>query len=759
MNSTAIKVSHLTKIYKLYDKPVDRLKESLHPLKKQYHKEFYALNDINFEIKKGETVGIIGKNGAGKSTLLKIITGVLTPTSGSVHVNGRIASLLELGAGFNPEYTGVENIYFQGSLMGYTREEMEVKVDDIVQFADIGDFVHQPVKMYSSGMFARLAFAVAINVDPDVLIVDEALSVGDMYFQQKCMDKINSMRSRKMTLLFVSHSIGQVKKICEKAVFIENGTVIAEGESQKVCDLYLNKSSNITDEEKEKALLKAESNEQDVLNLISSENAKKYFREDLEFINKYSERSGGKEIEFTALDIYDENNRLITELTTFDKIKVIASYITNKDINKGTAVGLLCRDTNGNDMFALNSNHAEIVLDEISAYTKGIIMWEFSFPLLRGLNAQYTFSIGIKPEAYSDYYFDRIFNALIFTVNNPKIAYENAGLVYVQNKLHLLKFEDSQNELYKIDKKYFLKDETNKKYLFKKLVKMIEIEPHSYCNRTCWFCPNSYIDRKRNIQFLDKDLLENLLNDLKSIDYSEMITFTRYSEPFGNKIFFETLYKVSEILPQAFLHTNTNGDFLNNETLLLAYESGLRSLNIQIYLDKNEEFNFEIINKKALEIMNKLSDVNFKESIIKNDWIEYPCEYKNMNIRMYSRDFNENGINRSDIVFENNNKVLRYSPCLLPFTDIYIDFNGKIVPCCHIRSDNDKHKEYVVGDLNTEPLFDIYFSDKMIAWRKKLFNYNLKNFEPCKNCNFREIGFEEEKINYVSTVNLELNND
>ena len=217
MPNTAIKVSHLTKVYKLYDKPIDRLKESLHPLKKKYHKDFYALNDVSFEIKKGETVGIIGKNGAGKSTLLKIITGVLTPSSGHVHVNGRIASLLELGAGFNPEYTGIENIYLQGTLMGYTKEEMEAKIDEILTFADIGDFVYQPVKSYSSGMFARLAFAVAINVEPDILIVDEALSVGDMYFQQKCMDKINTMRSRKMTLLFVSHSIGQVKKICEKA--------------------------------------------------------------------------------------------------------------------------------------------------------------------------------------------------------------------------------------------------------------------------------------------------------------------------------------------------------------------------------------------------------------------------------------------------------------------------------------------------------------------------------------------------------------
>lgn len=239
MNNTAIKVSHLTKVYKLYDKPIDRLKEALHPLKKQYHKDFYALSDVSFEIQKGETVGIIGKNGAGKSTLLKIITGVLTPTSGSVHVNGRIASLLELGAGFNPEYTGIENIYFLGSLMGYTREEMEAKVDDIIQFADIGDFVHQPVKMYSSGMFARLAFAVNINVNPDILIVDEALSVGDTAFQRKCFAKMEEIRSKGATILFVSHSEGSIVALCSRAIWISNGQQIIDGTPKLVTGLYM----------------------------------------------------------------------------------------------------------------------------------------------------------------------------------------------------------------------------------------------------------------------------------------------------------------------------------------------------------------------------------------------------------------------------------------------------------------------------------------------------------------------------------------
>ena len=238
MPNTAIKVSHLTKVYKLYEKPIDRLKESLHPLKKQYHKDFYALNDVSFEIKKGETVGIIGKNGAGKSTLLKIITGVLTPSSGHVHVNGRIASLLELGAGFNPEYTGIENIYLQGTLMGYSKEEMEVKIDEILAFADIGDFVHQPVKSYSSGMFARLAFAVAINVEPDILIVDEALSVGDANFQLKCLNRMNELRISGVTILFVSHDTYSVKALCNRALFIKNGVMQAYGTSIDVVHLY-----------------------------------------------------------------------------------------------------------------------------------------------------------------------------------------------------------------------------------------------------------------------------------------------------------------------------------------------------------------------------------------------------------------------------------------------------------------------------------------------------------------------------------------
>jgi len=235
----AIRIGCLSKIYKLYDRSIDRLKESLHPLRRSYHHDFFALKDVSFEIRKGETFGIIGKNGSGKSTLLKIIAGVLTPSAGTLEVNGKVSALLELGIGFNPDMTGLENIYFSGTIMGYSREEMDAKVDDIQAFADIGDFIHQPVKTYSSGMFVRLAFAVATKVDPEILVVDEALSVGDIFFQSKCTLLMKKMINNGVTLLFVSHDTSAVTNLCRRAIYLENGMVKTKGEAISVTDQYL----------------------------------------------------------------------------------------------------------------------------------------------------------------------------------------------------------------------------------------------------------------------------------------------------------------------------------------------------------------------------------------------------------------------------------------------------------------------------------------------------------------------------------------
>lgn len=217
-----INVNHVKKIYSLYENKKDRFKEAFSITGKKYHKDFYALNDINFSIQKGECVGIIGLNGSGKSTLLKILTGVLTQSDGNVEIRGKVSALLELGAGFNPEYTGFENIYLNAMIMGFSKKETDEKLQDILDFADIGDFINQPVKVYSSGMFVRLAFAIAINVEPDILIVDEALSVGDVFFQQKCYKKIKELAG-KSTVLIVSHDLNAMTKFCKRIIVMNKG--------------------------------------------------------------------------------------------------------------------------------------------------------------------------------------------------------------------------------------------------------------------------------------------------------------------------------------------------------------------------------------------------------------------------------------------------------------------------------------------------------------------------------------------------------
>ncbi len=234
----AIRVKNLSKVYKLYAKASDRLKEALHLGKACRHTDHHALENVNFEVYKGETVGIIGTNGSGKSTVLKIITGVLTPTAGQVVVDGRISALLELGAGFNMEYTGIENIYLNGTMIGFSRQEIEKKLPAILEFADIGDFVYQPVKTYSSGMFVRLAFALSINIEPEILIVDEALSVGDVFFQAKCYHKFEEFKEMGKTILFVSHDLSSIAKYCDRVVVLDRGHKAGEGPARDMIDVY-----------------------------------------------------------------------------------------------------------------------------------------------------------------------------------------------------------------------------------------------------------------------------------------------------------------------------------------------------------------------------------------------------------------------------------------------------------------------------------------------------------------------------------------
>ena len=238
MDELAIRVEDVSKVYRLYNRPSERLFDALGLAGKGRFKEHRALDHVTFDVKKGETVGIIGTNGSGKSTILKIITGVLSPTSGEVEIDGRISALLELGAGFNMEYTGIENVYLNGMMMGFSREEMDARLDDILKFADIGEFVNQPCKTYSSGMFVRLAFAVAINIDPEILIVDEALSVGDVFFQAKCYHKFEEFKKMGKTIVFVSHDLSSISKYCDRVYLLNQGNILGEGSPKAMIDTY-----------------------------------------------------------------------------------------------------------------------------------------------------------------------------------------------------------------------------------------------------------------------------------------------------------------------------------------------------------------------------------------------------------------------------------------------------------------------------------------------------------------------------------------
>jgi len=249
--SEIIQVKGLTKVYRLYERPSDRVKEAFSVSHRSYHSDFYALDDVNLTIIKGETVGIIGRNGSGKSTLLKILTGVTSPTKGSVKVEGRVAALLELGAGLNMEMTGIDNIYLNGTINGLTKAQVDERLDSIIEFADIGDFIRQPVKTYSSGMFVRLAFAMAIHIDPDILIVDEALSVGDIFFQMKCYRKFEEFKRKGKTILFVTHDTSSVLKYCDRALVLHEGKKLAEGSPKDMVDLYKKVEVNLHDKKEE----------------------------------------------------------------------------------------------------------------------------------------------------------------------------------------------------------------------------------------------------------------------------------------------------------------------------------------------------------------------------------------------------------------------------------------------------------------------------------------------------------------------------
>lgn len=344
----AIRVNSLSKIYRLYDSPMDRFKEALHPKRKKYHRDFYALKNVSFEVNKGETIGIIGQNGSGKSTLLKILAGVLTPSSGTVSVNGKISSLLELGMGFNPELTGIENVYFNGTLLGFTKEEIDEKLDDILAFADIGDFVHQPVKTYSSGMYVRLAFAVAIQVEPDILIVDEALSVGDAIFQVRSMNKMLSFVASGKTIFFVSHDTTAIKTLCNTSILLDSGQILKQSEASSVVDYYNNMVLNNLHCGEEDLLAPAEDN-----SINSSRQSNWFFDDENPPILGLNSINTGT-VELLSIHVLNSKNQKVETVTSEDDIKIIWKIRALKEI-KEPHYGFIIKNRLGVSAFETNT--------------------------------------------------------------------------------------------------------------------------------------------------------------------------------------------------------------------------------------------------------------------------------------------------------------------------------------------------------------------------------------------------------------------
>lgn len=391
---SVIGLQNLSKVYKLYDNPIDRLKEAFHPFGRKYHHNFHALRDVNLSVARGEVVGIVGVNGSGKSTLLQIITGVLTPTTGSVMVKGKVSALLELGAGFNPELSGLENVYFKSSLLGCSREDTSRNIDHVLAFADIGEFIHQPVKTYSSGMYVRLAFSVAINVNPDILIIDEALSVGDFRFRQKCLRKINQFREEGKTILFVSHEHMSVVSFCTRAIWLLDGVIHESGDPERICKNYISYTAygdKKTEQQKEEPSEGKQGNGVMVpvqpgcewidVGACESFGAGGALIEKVSFVSKK---------DLTRIDLFEGGERVIFSV-----------MIRVRQPMMHPIVGFHVIDAIGIHVFGMNNEASGIELGEFHVGEMKVVEFEFDFPFLKV--GSYSFSPAVAEGTQADH--------------------------------------------------------------------------------------------------------------------------------------------------------------------------------------------------------------------------------------------------------------------------------------------------------------------------------------------------------------------
>lgn len=437
-SDTAIKVEHLSKCYQIFNAPQDRLKHSIYPRlrrvlrmePKQYYRDFWALRDVSFEVKKGETIGIIGRNGSGKSTLLQLICGTLSPTSGTLSTHGRIAALLELGSGFNPEFSGRENVYMNAALLGLRKEEIDARYDDIVAFADIGDFIDQPTKTYSSGMMVRLAFAVIAHVDADILVVDEALAVGDAFFTQKCMRYLREFM-QKGTVLFVSHDTASVRNLCTRAIWLEKGSIVEEGSPKEVCESYLEafyeaqqgKSTTTRIKKTPQVSLKKTETSQSIQDPRKELINNSQLRNDIQvFEFKPDSTSFGKgEAEITSVQFLDLEGQPLNWVVGGEDVVLRIEARAHGRL-KSPIVGFSVKDRRGQELFGDNT-YLSYIDDPVSCEPGQDLVAEFAFQMPRLLTGDYSVSTAIADGTQDDHVQHHwIHDALMFKSQATSVA-------------------------------------------------------------------------------------------------------------------------------------------------------------------------------------------------------------------------------------------------------------------------------------------------------------------------------------------------
>jgi ABC-type polysaccharide/polyol phosphate transport system ATPase subunit len=403
-DDVVISVNCVSKEYKLYENKLSRLKEAISFSKKCYHKEFLALKNVSFDIKKGETIGLIGKNGSGKSTLLKILSGIIKPTTGNIKINGKVSALLELGAGFNPEYTGLENIYLSGAILGFSKKEIDAKLDQIINFADIGDFIYHPVKLYSSGMFVRLAYAFQACIDPEILIVDEALAVGDTAFALKCMNHMKKLVEKGVTVILVTHDVQAIRSFCSRVIWLQNGEVKNIGNPNEVTSLYV--KSLFLDEKNEITSVKGTSKVP-----VIDEQKKDWSK---------LIRWGNSKILIQDFSIKNQNNEVTDVLEWGEKIKIsFIAEILSEDIDpESIGYAFSFRNKHGLDLIVSTTFDEGYKFQNVQKGTKTIVEFELENILTPG---DYSLVLSAEDRSGANpQYFDFIENAVIFKVLGNK---------------------------------------------------------------------------------------------------------------------------------------------------------------------------------------------------------------------------------------------------------------------------------------------------------------------------------------------------